>query len=148
MIKSAYKPLFLQPLLKLLSLLGNLSNSIVKVIKLLYNVLKAKPSYFTIYYLYYKIKLIGNQTRTFVYAINYLYFLCYLSNLSAAFFLAHNSGVCIVEIGLITKKRKLLIIPYILFLTFSNLYFSGFLAQLSLNTPGNVQIRDDFQIAT
>ena len=74
----------------------------------------------------YKNKFVGNPTRAFVCAINYLYFLRGWSNLLAAIFLAHNSGAYTAEPGLVTKKgepprtslhllSRLLLLPSLLF---------------------------------
>lgn len=69
--------------------------------------LKASTAWFTTYYLYYKDKLIGNSTRTFVYVANFLYFLCDWNNFSAAFFFSNNGDTCITIPSLVTKKEKL-----------------------------------------
>ena len=75
---------------------------------------------------HYKDKFVGNSTRTFVCAANCLYFLCGWSNLSAAFFLAHDGGACTTEPGLVIEKgeplrtflhllSRLLLLPSLLF---------------------------------
>lgn len=69
--------------------------------------LKASTTWFTTYYLYYKDKLIGNSTRTFVYAANFLYFLYDWNNFSAAFFFSYNGDTYITIPSLVTKKEKL-----------------------------------------
>lgn len=62
---------------------------------------------FFIYHSYYKEKLINNATRTFICAINYLYFSYSLSNLLAAsLFFAGNSRACDTKLDLVTKKEK------------------------------------------
>ena len=61
---------------------------------------------FAAHHPYYKDKLVGNPTRSFVCAANSLYFLCNLGNLSVAFLLTCNGGACVVEPGLVTKKGE------------------------------------------
>lgn len=82
---------FFWPLLKFLSLSGTSSDYIVK---------------FTIHHLYYKDKLVGNLTWSFIYIANFFHFLCNLGNISAAFLLTCNDSTCIIELGLVTKKSK------------------------------------------
>ena len=72
----------------------------------LHDVLDASKHWFAIYHPHYKDKFVGNPTRAFVCATNCLYFLCGWSNLSAAFFLAHDSGAYTAEPGLVTKKGE------------------------------------------
>ena len=91
MTESAYDLFFFRPLPKLLSLTNALFNCVVK---------------FATYHPHYKEKIVSNPTRTFVCAANCLYFLCSWSNLSAAFFFAHDSGACTTELGLVIKKRE------------------------------------------
>lgn len=91
MTKCVYNLLFLQSLLKQSFLLGDLSNCIIK---------------FATYHLQYNNKAVGDLIQTFVYVANYLYFLCYWSNLLAAFFFTHDSNAYIAQPGLITKKRE------------------------------------------
>lgn len=105
MIEFAYNTSFLQSSHKLLSLLGVLLNYIVKIIKLPYNI-EISNHRFTIYHPYYKKKLHGNQTQTFICNINYLYFLYGLSNLLIVFFFTYNSITYIAKSSLVTKKRK------------------------------------------
>lgn len=83
---------YMQPFLKLLSLLGALSDYLIK---------------FATYHLHYKNKLVDNLTQTFICAANYLYFLCNLENLLATSLLTNNGGAYIVKPALVTKKREL-----------------------------------------
>ena len=83
------KPFLVRPPPKLLSLPGASSDCIVK---------------FATYHPHYKDKLVGNPSRIFVCAANCLYFLYDWKNLSAAFFLGHDSGAWIAKPGIITKK--------------------------------------------
>lgn len=98
---------YIQPLFKQLSLLGNLSDSIVKVIKPLYDIPEASRSRFTIYQPHYKEKIISNSNWTFVCITNCLYFLCNLSKLSTASLFTCDGKAYAIEPGLVTKKREL-----------------------------------------
>ena len=91
MTEYAHNPSLLQPPPQLSSLPGDWSNCVVK---------------FGTYHPHYKDKADGDPTRTFVCIANCFYFLCYWSNLSAGFFLTHNSGAYTAEPGLVTKKRE------------------------------------------
>lgn len=90
LIDSAHDSSLFWSLQKLLSLPSISSDSVIK---------------FVLKHPYYKDKLNGNRTRTFVCAADYHYFgysLDSLSNLSTTFFLAHNSGICTIELDIIT----------------------------------------------
>ncbi len=88
--KSIYNPSLLQFLLKLISLLSVLFDYVVK---------------FATHHPHYK-DIVGNQTRTFIYAINCLSILCGWSNLLAAIF-TYNGGAYITKPGLVMKEREL-----------------------------------------
>ena len=130
MTESAHDPFLFRPPPQLSSLPGDWSNCVVK---------------FGTYHPHYKDKAVGDPTRTFVCAANCFYFLCYWSNLSAAFFLTHDSGAYTAEPGLVTKKgeppRILSLFttdtampscsPSSTFVSFSPFPTSGFLFQLN-----------------
>lgn len=105
MAEAAYNPFFWL-FSKLLLLLGISSHYIIEVINPLYDVSKTSTTRFAIYYPHYKDKFVSNLTRKFVCAANCLYFLCDRNNLSAVFFITHNSGTYTAEPSLVTKKRK------------------------------------------
>lgn len=119
-----YSLFFFWPASNLISLLGILFACIVKV--------------FAIYYPYYKDKLIGNQTCTFVYTTNYLYFLCNCSHFLVAFFFTKNSSAWTTKTSLVNKKKKPsefflyflssfpLLLSLFFNLTFSKMYLSIF----------------------
>lgn len=95
LIDSAHNHSFLWSLFKLLSLPDVLSDSVVK---------------FLPQHLYYKDKLNGNQTWTFICIVGYLYLgysLNSLGNSLAAFLFAQNSSICIVESNIVIKKGEL-----------------------------------------
>lgn len=98
---------YIRPPCEPISLLDNLCDSIVKVIKLLHDMPEASTNRFTIYHPYYKEKIVSNPTRTFVYAINYLYFLGNLDSLSTASLFAYDSRAYTTEPGPVIKKREL-----------------------------------------
>ena len=145
--------------------------------KPLHDVPEASTNWFNTYHPHYKEKLgitestnelASNLTRTLVCAANFLYFLCGWSNLSAAFFLAHDGGACTAEPGLVTKKKepprtslhllsRLPSLPSLLFsLTLSKMHpvISEFLAmpkcmtmsewQLSLSALANFPLLADY----
>lgn len=89
MTKSTYSPSLLRSLLKLISLLGILSDCVVK---------------FATHHSHYK-DIVNNPTRTFACVTNYPSFLCGWSNLLAAIF-AYNSDACTTKPGLSMKKGE------------------------------------------
>ena len=93
-----YKTSLLWPPSELISPPAVSSNYIVKVIKLLYDILEASITRFAIYHPHYKDKL-SNPTRTFVCTANYLYFICNLDNILTP-------PACTTKPGLVMKKRK------------------------------------------
>lgn len=105
--KSAYNLFLLWLTHKQISLLDALFYYIVSVINLLYNILEASTTQFSIYYLYYKDKHVNNLTQKFDFTVNYLYFLSDLNNLSIAFFYAYNCSICTLKLGFIIIKKNL-----------------------------------------
>lgn len=111
---------YIQPLFYLISLFCISYESIVKIKKLLYNILKTGNHSFGIYHPHYKEKLVSNPTQTFSYIINCFYFLCNFDNLFATFLiLASNNRACIALLGLVTKKAEL---PRTLIYLFSHFF--------------------------
>lgn len=98
---------YIRPPCEPISLLDNLCDSIVKVIKPLYDVSETSTNRFTIYHLYYKEKIVSNPTRTFVCVINYLYFLSNLGSFSRASLFACDSRAYAIELGPVIKKGEL-----------------------------------------
>lgn len=128
MIESTYNPSFLRPLFKLVSPLGILFHYIIKVMDPLHNMPKAIIIQFAIYYQHYKNKFVSNSIWKFGFNTNYLYFLCGWNNLLAVFFFAYDSGICVIKLGIIIKKGKLLRIS----LHYFELFSLTFLLLLSL----------------
>ena len=91
-IESAHKTFLLRPFPKLLLLRNTFFACVVE---------------FTTHHWYYKDKLVGNPTWTFVYIANYLYFFSGWNNLSTASLFGHNNGAYTNEPSLVTKKREL-----------------------------------------
>lgn len=89
----------IQPPHKLISLLGNLFDFIIKTIKLLHNIPKVNTNQFAIYHLYYKDEF-SNQIWSFVFVADNIHFLCNLSNLSIAL-------SCAAKPSFVIKKREL-----------------------------------------
>lgn len=98
MIEFTYNSSLSRLFLKLISLLNDLSDFVVK---------------FVIHHLHYKEKPLSNPNRTFGYTRNSLHLLCNLSNLSATSQLAGNSSICVAEPDLVIKKEELLKTPSI-----------------------------------
>lgn len=73
--------------------------------KLLHDMLKESNLLFATYHLQYKEKIVSNPTRTFICTVNCFY-LYGLSNLSVAFFLAHNGGGYTTKPSLVTEKEE------------------------------------------
>lgn len=108
MTKSAHNSIIFRLSYKLLLLLVVLSDDIIKIMKLLYNI-KADIQQFDIYYLHYNNKIKINLTQTFICIASYLYFrysFDSLGNLLVVFFIVYNSNTCAAELDIVTNKKK------------------------------------------
>lgn len=113
MTNSIYK------LFQLLSPSIIISNNIIKIIKLLYNVRKISITWFAIYHLHYKDKL-SSLTMSFIFSIDNLHSLYNLCNLPMASLFARDSKTYVIELGQVTKIENYQKLPYIFFMTLYN----------------------------
>lgn len=94
---------------------------------------EASINHLATYYPHYKKKLINNPGRIFVCAVNYLHLLYSLGNLSIASFLAHNTDIYAIKLGLVIKKEKRskTVLDLSHFIQHASLFFSLTLSNIS-----------------
>lgn len=117
---------YIRLLSKLILLLKNLCDFIIKIIKSLHNMSKANINHFLFYHLYYIKKIIINHTRTFLCTTNCLYLFYNLCSFSIGSFFAYDSRIYIIEPNLVFKKKELLTIFLYLFFYLSYFLFPFF----------------------